>query len=577
MTVWWHSNQRRLNDEKTAIAQLESDSNWLENVEWSLDDSLRLRAIFDILLDHCSFRLQLTYHNTYPSSPPSVAPVEDIRVSGHQYGQGGDLCLQIRPDNWRPDYTGADMIRSAHELFIEEAPDDDGAVTAAPSDHNVPDTISLRGVIFRLYLSKATQHMLVSDVPDRATVKLGIQWCGGNYGVANVHGLEKDDFTWRTPDIPLALSEEGFLHKGVFVHVALNGAALSQISTEEALLPVIGSDEKFKEDSYFCLVVASDNDIILFRKLPATKKLIRYRTILEPFEAERRSGDDYSALAAKRVGIVGLGSLGSKIGASLARTGVGHFVLVDGDILHPGNLERHDADWRDVGLHKADLAARRLSLIDPGIRCDARRTAIGAQVSTEEAGNVNAALDGCDLIVDATAEPDVFNHLAGLIDGAKATLVWGAIYAGGLGGEIGRSRPRKDPNPFHIRDVINQVYDTVDKPPPRVGSRKYYGDDGGSVLTATDADVSAIASLVATLALDALIGREPSHYAAHAYLVGHARGWMFEGPFHVQPILADAPIRTDLPPPDDDSVEKKFVGELIQKRFREIKDRSTND
>lgn len=305
-----------------------------------------------------------------------------------------------------------------------------------------------------------------------------------------------------------------------------------------------------------------------------TANLIRYRTILQPVETERRSGDEYADLDSKRVGIVGLGSLGSKIAASLARTGVGQFVLVDGDILHAGNLERHDADWRDVGLHKADLAARRLRLLAPGVRCYAWQTAIGAQVSTGEAGNVNAALDGCDLIVDATAEPEVFNHLAGLVGGAKATLVWGAVFAGGLGGEVGRSRPRKDPDPFHIRDSINQVYDAVDAPAPLAAGRGYDGDEGGSVLTATDADVSAIASLVAALALDALIAREPSRYDAHAYLVGHAHGWLFEGPFHVQPIIADAPVRTDLSPPDEDAVEKDFVGELIQNKLHEIEDRS---
>ena len=576
MTIWWHSNQRRLSDEKAAIAELEVTAGWLENVEWSLDDQFRLRAIFDIRLDHGSFRLQITYHNTFPSSPPSIAPVENIRFSGHQYGQGGDLCLQIRPDNWRPDYTGADMISSAHDLFLQEAPNDNGSITAAPSDHNVPETLSLRGSSFRLYLSAATQHMLVSDTPDRSTVRIGLQWCGV-YEVANIHGLEKDDFTWRPPDIPLAFSEEVFLDKGVLVHVTLSGAALSQISTEEELLAVIGCAEEFKGDRNFRLVIASDNNIILFRTVPTAKRLIRYMTILEPVEAERRPGDDYSDLDAKRVGIVGLGSLGSKIAASLARTGVRHFVLVDGDILHAGNLERHDADWRDVGLHKADIAARRLRLIAPGMRCDVWRTAIGAQVSTEEAGNVNAALDRCDLIVDATAEPDVFNHLAGLVDRAKAILVWGAIFAGGLGGEIGRARPRKDPSPFHIRDSINQFYETVDEPSPRATGRKYGGNDGGSVLTATDADVSAIASLVATLALDALIGREPSHYAAHAYLVGHARGWMFEGPFHVQPILADAPIHSDLPQADEDLIEKEFVGTLIQRKAREIEDQSRND
>ena len=126
MTVWWHSDQARLQQEKAAIAALDAEAGWLENVEWSLDDLFRLRVVFDIRLDHGRFRLQMVYHNTFPSSPPGVSPVEDIRLSNHQYGAGGDLCLGIRPDNWRPDYTGADMIRSAHDLLTEETPDEEG-------------------------------------------------------------------------------------------------------------------------------------------------------------------------------------------------------------------------------------------------------------------------------------------------------------------------------------------------------------------------------------------------------------------------------------------------------------------
>lgn len=105
----------------------------------------------------------------------------------------------------------------------------------------------------------------------------------------------------------------------------------------------------------------------------------------------------------------------------------------------------------------------------------------------------------------------------------------------------------------------------------------YGGDEGGSLLVATDADVSAVASLVTALALDALVEREPSRYDAHAYLIGHARGWIFEGPFHVQPIIANAPLRANPSQPDEGAVEKEFVGELIQKKLNEIENRSKDD
>ena len=206
-----------------------------------------------------------------------------------------------------------------------------------------------------------------------------------------------------------------------------------------------------------------------------------------------------------------------------------------------------------------------------------RRTAIGAQVSTDEAGNLNAALDRCDLIVDATAEPNAFNHLAGLTSGSEGTLVWGGIYAGGLGGEVGRSRPLRDPNPFQIRSAIEGYCSTISEAPPSTSHRDYGGHGAGEVLRATDADVSAIGALVTELALDALVEREPSRFGAHAYLVGLARGWMFEGPFHVQPIIADAPIRTADASADEGSGAEEFVDELIQRKLREIKDRRTDD
>jgi hypothetical protein len=250
--------------------------------------------------------------------------------------------------------------------------------------------------------------------------------------------------------------------------------------------------------------------------------------------------------------------------------------LVDSDILHVGNLERHDADWRDIGLHKADLVARRVRLVRAGVKAHAWRSALGAQVSTREAGNVHAAIDACDVVIDATANPEVFNNLAGLVQRSNSTLIWGGVYPGGVGGEIARSRPLKDPSPFDVRDAVAGYYAQADEQmmlPLGVG---YDGQDGDTVWTATDADVTAIAAAMTAMALDALIEREPSRYDAHAYLLGLERAGIFKAPFHVQPIIADAPLRKKLSPPGEEGVEKEFVDTLIKKKLDDIKN-STQD
>lgn len=53
-----------------------------------------------------------------------------------------------------------------------------------------------------------------------------------------------------------------------------------------------------------------------------------------------------------RVGVVGCGSLGLKIAAVLARSGVRRFTLVDDDILLPANLTWNELAAAAIGVHK---------------------------------------------------------------------------------------------------------------------------------------------------------------------------------------------------------------------------------
>lgn len=73
---------------------------------------------------------------------------------------------------------------------------------------------------------------------------------------------------------------------------------------------------------------------------------------------ERLIGSDNLArLAEKKVAVVGLGSGGGFVALSLAMSGVGSFVLVDGDVIDAGNVMRHVADRRYIGQNKAAAVA----------------------------------------------------------------------------------------------------------------------------------------------------------------------------------------------------------------------------
>ena len=66
--------------------------------------------------------------------------------------------------------------------------------------------------------------------------------------------------------------------------------------------------------------------------------------------------------------ISGVGSVGSLVALELARAGVGHFVLVDNDILEYHNLCRHQCGISDVGRYKVDAVRDRILAINPSAK-----------------------------------------------------------------------------------------------------------------------------------------------------------------------------------------------------------------
>ena len=70
-------------------------------------------------------------------------------------------------------------------------------------------------------------------------------------------------------------------------------------------------------------------------------------------------------MSEKRAVILGCGSVGSLIALELARSGVGHFLLIDNDIIEYHNLCRHQCSISDVGEYKVDAVKKRIQEINP--------------------------------------------------------------------------------------------------------------------------------------------------------------------------------------------------------------------
>jgi molybdopterin/thiamine biosynthesis adenylyltransferase len=112
----------------------------------------------------------------------------------------------------------------------------------------------------------------------------------------------------------------------------------------------------------------------------------RNRGLVAPQEQER--------LRCARVGIVGCGGAGGVHAASLARTGIGRFRLIDPDDFEVINFNRQiGATMSTIGRPKATVIGEMVREINPGAEIDATEDFLTAE-------NVDSFLEGVDLVAD---------------------------------------------------------------------------------------------------------------------------------------------------------------------------------
>ncbi len=105
-----------------------------------------------------------------------------------------------------------------------------------------------------------------------------------------------------------------------------------------------------------------------------------------------------------RVAIAGLGGLGSNIAVMLARSGVGHLLLVDFDLVEPSNLNRQNYTVHHLGMPKTLAMQMQLTEINPFIQVEIRTVRV-------DAANVLELFAGYEIICEAFDTADAKSML----------------------------------------------------------------------------------------------------------------------------------------------------------------------
>lgn len=137
--------------------------------------------------------------------------------------------------------------------------------------------------------------------------------------------------------------------------------------------------------------------------------------------------ENFAKVQRARIGIAGLGGLGSNCAACLVRSGFRKFTLIDFDIVDPSNLDRQFYFFDQVGADKASALSANLLRINPDLELKALKEKI-------EKENVASLFGDCDAVAECFDRADYKSMLVSELLELDKFIV----SASGLGG-IGSS------------------------------------------------------------------------------------------------------------------------------------------
>ena len=166
-------------------------------------------------------------------------------------------------------------------------------------------------------------------------------------------------------------------------------------------------------------------------------------------------------LGRAKVGVAGLGGLGSNVLYHLLRAGVRRFVAADFDTVSASNLNRQFFFADQIGRKKTDALAENLRRIDPDAELDFRDLRLTAE-------NTPGVFAGCDVVVEAFDKADAKTMLISALAESGIPVV----AASGLAG-FGKSNDIKlrqvGKNLYLVGDLVSGISPELAPASPRVG------------------------------------------------------------------------------------------------------------
>ena len=166
-------------------------------------------------------------------------------------------------------------------------------------------------------------------------------------------------------------------------------------------------------------------------------------------------------LEQSKIGVAGLGGLGSNVLSHLVRAGIRRFVAADFDVVSASNLNRQFFFADQVGRKKTEALAENLRRIARGLELDFHDLRLTAE-------NIPEFFAGCDIVVEAFDKAEAKTMLIGALADSRIPVVAASGLAGfGKSNDIQVRKAGK--NLYLAGDLVSGISPELAPASPRVG------------------------------------------------------------------------------------------------------------
>lgn len=380
-----------------------------------------------------------------------VAPRLTLRK--HQNPFGGNLCLLDRSTAaWQVDDTAA-------QLLLEQLPGIEEAVRDAGPR---PDLEVAQAEPISTYYEPSTEAgSIVFMPPEAATLPAGIK--GGKLQIVTVReGARLRGVVTAVNDLRVTMSK-GLRSQPGGESIAVEWVRLAApppppaTMVQELIAKGVISVPWLADGGEMLFGLAFSEEVTYEGPAELAWLFVRWQrhgehTTAPLIRAERFDPAEQAirvpalvGLAGKKVTVFGLGGVGAPLVHQLAQMRTGQLRLIDQDLVRAGNAVRWPLGLGAAGLRKVDALTSFLRAQYPETEIVPINWRIGASAldddSPDELRLLAAALDGADLVIEATTELGL-QHLitdAARERGVPVITIEGR--AGGYGGIVARYRP----------------------------------------------------------------------------------------------------------------------------------------